>query len=579
MTDLRLIFLISIGLFLVLAPDSIWAQEEENFNSANTSSPRDTLKSFIDACNEVHRLGTATKNFNRYDPKHIAVIDRAVDCIDQSEFPAFARDERAAEVVVCIKEILDRIEMPPWEEIPDSAMMNATQGEEKLTHYRIPDSKIKIARVEGGDRQYEYLFTPGTAERAFPYYQRLKTQPYRTGTPQVSDGLYEWFVAAPGHPALASTVDQLPHFLGKRETLGIANWKWFGLLVTLLISIAAIWMAYRGYINLNAIARERSIFLYWLTLGFPIVAMLVPLLFKYCAYRILSVRSGPLYFIDFVSILAALVGALVVVFATSNRIAATVIASPQINPAGLNAQLIRILSKISSLVASVVLFLFGGQYLGIPIGTLLASAGIGGVAIALGAQDSLKTLFGTLNLLTDKPFRVGDRILFGSYDGVVEDIGLQSSRVRLLNGSQLTVPNDQLSSSDIENAGRRKYIRRVGRIHIPLDSNYEKVQKAVAILREELDDHEGMTDDHPPRVFFDDFTLDAHVIKFYYWYSPANFWDFKAFGDKLNFAIFQKFEAEGIQFSLPSRHSFWKEDNVQGPLDVNLIDDRGPDTA
>ena len=74
----------------------------------------------------------------------------------------------------------------------------------------------------------------------------------------------------------------------------------------------------------------------------------------------------------------------------------------------MNAQLIRTVSKLTALIAAVIVFLAGGQYLGIQLTTLLASAGVGGIAVALGAQDTLKTLFGTLSLMADKPFRVGD---------------------------------------------------------------------------------------------------------------------------------------------------------------------------
>ena len=101
----------------------------------------------------------------------------------------------------------------------------------------------------------------------------------------------------------------------------------------------------------------------------------------------------------------------------------------------------------------------------------------------------------------------------------------------------------------------------------------KKVEKAVAIVREELQDHEGMDPGHPPRIFFDEFTATAFTIKFFYWYTPPDYWKFKEFGDKLNFAIFRRFEAEGIQFSLPSRLALWKTENEQGPLEVNLIDD------
>ena len=75
---------------------------------------------------------------------------------------------------------------------------------------------------------------------------------------------------------------------------------------------------------------------------------------------------------------------------------------------------------------------------------------------------------------------------------MVEDIGLRSSRIRLLTGHQVTVPNDELSRSHIENVGRRPHIRRISDIHIPLDTRRQKIDEAVTIIRTALDEHEGM---------------------------------------------------------------------------------------
>jgi MscS family membrane protein len=126
------------------------------------------------------------------------------------------------------------------------------------------------------------------------------------------------------------------------------------------------------------------------------------------------------------------------------------------------------MSKIVSLAISLLVFIEVGHYLGIPITTLLASAGVGGLAVALAAQDTVKNLFGTIMLMADKPFRVGERIVAAGYDGVVENIGLRSTRLRLLTGHQVTIPNDTLACNDVENVGRRPFIRRVSNIQIPL---------------------------------------------------------------------------------------------------------------
>jgi len=557
----------------VLQPALSFAQERGEIKAADTSSPRDTLKSFIDACNELFEIIQSEKFFNRANSEHAGLSQRIADCIDMSELPGFAREERAGEVAACIKEILDRVELPAWDQIPDTKEIESAGGLEKLSIWRIPGTRITIARVEQGPEKHEYLFSPGTVDRAVKYFKSIESKPYRTEGPARSEGLFRWYMSAPGHPALAAIVQRLPERMQHHRTLGLATWKWPGLIVSLLIAIAVMGTAYRMQLALTNRVRGKSVFKYCLTIAMPIIAMLTPLVFKNFAQDYLTVRGYPLYVIGFGANLVALLAAIVVIFAASRRIAEIIIASPRINPQGLNAQLIRITSQLMSVVAIVTLFLVGGQYLGINIGTLLASAGIGGIALALGAQDTLKTLFGTLSLMADKPFRVGDRIQFKTYDGIVEDIGLRSTKIRLLTGPLVTVPNDQLAGSDIENIGRRKYIRRNAEIHIPLDTAREKVEKALAIIREKLADHEGMDPEHPPRVFFDEFHADAFVLRFFYWYSPPDYWEFKAFGERLNLEIFHAFEEQGIQFSLPSRHSYWKQDQKQGPLDVQVFGD------
>ncbi|TWT29213.1 Low conductance mechanosensitive channel YnaI [Posidoniimonas corsicana] len=547
------------------------AQESPTSLVADTTSPRDTLQSFITACNELDRRIRTDKRFDRSDPLHLAVAEMALDCIDDSEIPAYARAEKAGEVAVCLKEILDRAELPPWDEIPDAEQIAEAGGMEQLSYYRIPNTRITIARVEDGPRRHEYLFTPGTVELAQPYYEAIKGRPYRTSGPPVSKGFYRWYLSAPGNEFLARVVDRLPEGVRVGRTLGLANWKWIGLLVTTAASLAVMVLCYRLQIRLTQRAAERSLLGYWLTLALPVTAALSPLALRYVAHHYLTLRSLPLYVVDFAAILTAILAATVVIFGFSNRLAATVISSRYINSAGLNAQLIRIVSRLASLFATVTLWLVGGQYLGIPVATLLASAGIGGVAVALGSQDTLRTLFGTLNLLADKPFRVGDRIIFKGYDGVVEDIGLRSTCIQLLSGHQVKAPNDQLANADIENVKRRPYIRRTGRLMIPINSGAEKVERAVVIVRDLLRDHEGMDPERPPRVYLDEFTPEGFVVEFNYWYSPPDYWEFKAFGDRLNLAILRGLEVEAIPLSLPQRHSFWKQDDAQGPLDVQVV--------
>ena len=98
-------------------------------------------------------------------------------------------------------------------------------------------------------------------------------------------------------------------------------------------------LAYRAHIHFTNRFFDQSLLKYWLTLIFPVIATLIPLAVKYMAYRYLTLRGAPLYATEFVTIFIALGATLVLIFAISNRVAASIIHSPNINPAGLNAQL------------------------------------------------------------------------------------------------------------------------------------------------------------------------------------------------------------------------------------------------
>jgi MscS family membrane protein len=176
-------------------------------------------------------------------------------------------------------------------------------------------------------------------------------------------------------------------------------------------------------------------------------------------------------------------------------------------------------------------------------------------------------------VLLDKPYQVGQRILVKGHDGVVEEIGLRSTKMRLLTGHQTTIPNDEMARLDIENIGRRPHIRRLTNITITYDTPLEKVEKAVRIINDILDNHEGMDPEFPPQVYFNDFNPDSLNIIMLYWYHPPAYWDFLAFNQRVNTQIMQEFEKEGIQFAFPTTTTYLKQDNSQ-PLSVMSVPEK-----
>jgi MscS family membrane protein len=201
--------------------------------------------------------------------------------------------------------------------------------------------------------------------------------------------------------------------------------------------------------------------------------------------------------------------------------------------------------------------------IGFRVSTLLAGLGVGGIAIALAAQDTIKNFIGSIMILLDKPYNVGQRIVVKGHDGVVEEIGLRSTKMRLLTGHQTTIPNEEMARVDIENIGRRPHIRRLTNITIPYDTPLAKVEKAVKIIEDTLENHEGMDPEFPPRVYFNEFNPDSLNIIMLYWYHPPDYWAFLAFNQRVNTQIMQEFEKEGINFAFPTTRTYLTQDDGQ----------------
>jgi len=201
--------------------------------------------------------------------------------------------------------------------------------------------------------------------------------------------------------------------------------------------------------------------------------------------------------------------------------------------------------------------------LGMDIGTFLAAAGVGGLAFALAAKDTLANFFGSVTIFADRPFQVGERIKVGGFDGPVEEVGFRSTRIRTLDGHLVSVPNSKIANDMVENIGRRPFIKRVANIGITYDTPTEKVEKAVQIIKDVLARTEEVNraPELVPRVYFTefkDFYLNILVI---YWVTPPNYWDFQVVNQQVNLAIMRAFEAEGIEFAFPTQTLYVKKDD------------------
>ena len=231
-----------------------------------------------------------------------------------------------------------------------------------------------------------------------------------------------------------------------------------------------------------------------------------------------------------------------------------------------------LLQPVRTFIKIVIVILFALLWLdniGFDVSTLLAGLGVGGLAVALAAQDTLKNFIASIMILLDKPYKVGHRIVVKGHDGVVEEIGLRSTKMRLLTGHLTTIPNDQMASTDVENIGHRPHIRRLTNISITYDTPREKVEKAVNIVLEILDNHEGMDPEFPPRAYFNEFNPASLNLLVLYWYHPADYWGFMQHSQQVNLQIMQRFEEEDIKFAFPTTTTYLTQNDGQ-PLQINV---------
>ena len=541
---------------------------------AVTTSPKATLKSFLESFHEAYEVvqqrgeqrGVGLRRGVLSAAEQKSYRRRVFSCLDLSQVAPALRPSRSLEAAAYLKEVLDRIELPPESEWPDEAHV----AEANIERWIIPHTEITIGLVKEGSEQGEYLFTPATVDQAAEFYERVRHLPHQdrlTKTP----GVLQFLLSEPGPMLPRDWIKSLPQWFHFR-TGGQAIWQWIGLLLTLLVSLLLLLSIYLVRVRGNGSANQSGLARNLLTLVFLVAAMLIPLLANYFINDQLRITGNVLVGFTCVVNLVFLFTLVLVVLGVVNRIASLIISTPWVQPRGLDAHIVRLTCRVLGITAAIIILLEGGQQIGIPLTTLVAGAGVSGLALALAAQDMLKNVFGSIMISLDKPYRIGERIRIKGYDGVVEEVGLRSTKIRTLTGHQTSIPNEEMARSDIENIGRRPYIRRDSDLPIPLDTPPEKIDRCVEILRTVLENHEGMVAEFPPRVYFDDFNRDSFNIRMSFWYHPPDYWDYLAFCNKLNRQIVTAFAIEGIRFAPPTTATFVSQ-NEAGPLQVRMLDD------
>lgn len=215
----------------------------------------------------------------------------------------------------------------------------------------------------------------------------------------------------------------------------------------------------------------------------------------------------------------------------------------------LDDQILPILRKSTRITIIILASIVVLSNLGYDILSILAGLGIGGLALALAAQDAVKNIIGGFSIFWDKPFQIDDFVEIGGKMGTVAEVGLRSTRLKTIDGTQYVLPNSKVADAMLENFSTREARRIVVKIGLTYDTSADKIEQAIKIIESTIKSVEGTnTEDILVRfVNFGDFSLDLEIV---YWITDMINW--KMVIHNVNMGLKRNLDEGGIEMAFPT---------------------------
>ncbi len=200
------------------------------------------------------------------------------------------------------------------------------------------------------------------------------------------------------------------------------------------------------------------------------------------------------------------------------------------------------------------------QALGYSVSGLLAGLGIGGLAVAMAAKDTLANLFGSVMIFVDRPFKVGDWIKSGDDEGVVEEIGFRSTRIRTFPKTLITIPNSAIANTSVNNFTRMPKRRVKMTIGVTYETDAGQMEALVEAIRAMLRENPEVDQDFS-LVNFTDFGASSLDILVYYFTTTTDWAEHLRVRQEVNLAIMRLVERMGLSIAFPTQTVYLRDDN------------------
>ena len=449
----------------------------------------------------------------------------ASECLDVKHLEESSRQAQSEILSWKLKEVIDRLGVVDLEAIND-------QSGAWPYHFQ-PDPRyppIVIAR--GGDGAWR--FTTRTVSTVEDLYERLKDRPPVAGR----DWLRDLFPESLTKPGLL-----LPHY------------QWICLLAVIFIGFLAdrlvrfllnrVTMAWLKMVKVEVDRKvERGV---WKPVG-----LLASALTWYGGMKLIGLRPEVLKVLLLSVRFFAVVAAVWTVFRMIDLLSSYLLVKAHKTRTKFDDLIIPLVSRTLKVFATCVGAILFAEAFDLPLAGLLSGLGLGGLALALAAKDTLGNLFGSVMVLIDRPFEIGDWIKTGDVEGTVETVGMRSTRVRTFYNSMVTLPNSLLTTAAVDNMGRRQYRRIKTMLSLQYDTPSEKIDAFCEGIRELIRRHPYTRKDYY-HVYFNQFSGSSLDVLLYCFVECPDWAVELRERHRLFVDIVKLADGLGVSFAFPTR--------------------------
>ncbi|MGB2987092.1 MAG: mechanosensitive ion channel family protein [Phycisphaerae bacterium] len=496
-------------------------------------SPRATMTTFLEAMNA--------------DPRD---FEEAVLCLDPTGKDREVWSVRGEELATKLKNVMDKIAVVVLAEIPD------VPDGASYAWYTSKAGNIVIGRIEEepadkdewrfAPQKGEWRFTPKTLDKLDALFQEFER---REIVQELQDvGIREQL------PLRLRLEKQMPQWL-RAEFWHLQGWQWLALAALLPLgwlvqalaaALAALflrnWLG-RWKVDIDPQAQRRVVRSF---------GAVVAVLFWFYAIQNLGLPEGLLAFLLRATKLALVVTAVWFGYRCVDIVGGHIAANKEVQLTRFDDVLIPLLRKILRLFVVLVVVFFVLTWMGQPPTTVLGALGIGGIALAFAAQDTLGNFFGSITVLFDRPFGIGDWVVIGDVEGMVEHVGFRSTRVRTFYNSVITIPNSRMVNTNVDNYGVRRFRRAKIMLSITYSTPPDKIDAFCEGIRELIRLHPYTRKDYY-HVYFNKFAASSLDILLYLFFEAPDWSTELRERHRLFVDILRLANRIGVQFAFPTQ--------------------------